>query len=60
MILGDSLLVMTSLAEKEALKGIGFDVLIVCGFAFDPSVSTAKAFSCVTPISRVPINPTTN
>jgi adenine-specific DNA-methyltransferase len=26
-------------AAKEAVKGIGFDVLIVCGFAFDPSVS---------------------
>jgi adenine-specific DNA-methyltransferase len=26
-------------AAKEAVKGIGFDVLIVCGFAFDPAVS---------------------
>lgn len=26
-------------AAKEARKGIGFDVLIVCGFAFDPHVS---------------------
>jgi adenine-specific DNA-methyltransferase len=26
-------------AAKEAVKGVGFDVLIVCGFAFDPSVS---------------------
>jgi adenine-specific DNA-methyltransferase len=26
-------------AAKEAVKGIGFDILIVCGFAFDPSVS---------------------
>lgn len=26
-------------AAKEAVKGIGFDVLIVCGFAFDPHVS---------------------
>src|SRR5260370_35895410 len=24
---------------KEAVKGIGFDVLIVCGFAFDLAVS---------------------
>lgn len=26
-------------AAKEAMKGIGFDTLIVCGFAFDPHVS---------------------
>ena len=26
-------------AAKEAVKGVGFDVLIVCGFAFDPYVS---------------------
>jgi len=26
-------------AAKEAVTGIGFDVLIVCGFAFDPHVS---------------------
>ncbi len=26
-------------AAKEAVKGVSFDVLIVCGFAFDPSVS---------------------
>ena len=26
-------------AAKEAVKGIGFDVLIICGFAFDPHVS---------------------
>ncbi|MBI1825563.1 MAG: site-specific DNA-methyltransferase [Planctomycetes bacterium] len=26
-------------AAKEAVKGVGFDVLIVCGFAFDPHVS---------------------
>jgi len=26
-------------AAKEAVKGVGFDLLIVCGFAFDPSVS---------------------
>lgn len=46
MILGDSLLVMTSLAEKEALKGIGFDLLVICGFAFDAhSRGTAKEFS---------------
>ncbi len=26
-------------AAKEAVQGIGFDMLIVCGFAFDPHVS---------------------
>jgi len=26
-------------AAKEAVKGVGFDVLIICGFAFDPHVS---------------------
>jgi len=32
-------------AAKEAVRGIGFDLLIVCGFAFDPHVSEeAKRF----------------
>lgn len=32
-------------AAKEAIKGVGFDLLIVCGFAFDPHVSEeAKRF----------------
>jgi len=26
-------------AAKEAVKGIGFDLLVICGFAFDPHVS---------------------
>ena len=26
-------------AAKEAIQGVGFDLLIVCGFAFDPHVS---------------------
>jgi len=26
-------------AAKEALQGVGHDVLLVCGFAFDPHVS---------------------
>ena len=26
-------------AAKEAIQGIGFDILLVCGFAFDPHVS---------------------
>jgi len=26
-------------AAKEAVRGVGFDLLIVCGFAFDPHVS---------------------
>jgi adenine-specific DNA-methyltransferase len=36
-------------AAKEAVKGVGFDVLIVCGFAFDPSVSEeAKRYGKLT------------
>jgi len=32
-------------AAKEAVKGIGFDLLLVCGFAFDATASeTAKEF----------------
>ena len=32
-------------AAKEAVRGLGFDILIVCGFAFDPHVSEeAKRF----------------
>src|SRR5207302_10729312 len=26
-------------AAKEAVQGVGYDTLIVCGFAFDPHVS---------------------
>ena len=30
-------------AAKESIKGVGFDILVVCGFAFDPHVyETAK------------------
>jgi adenine-specific DNA-methyltransferase len=33
-------------AAKEALKGVGFDLLVVCGFAFDAHAGeTAKEFS---------------
>jgi len=36
-------------AAKEALRGIGFDVLVVCGFAFDAAVGeTAKEFGNLT------------
>ncbi len=36
-------------AAKEALKGVGFDLLIVCGFAFDPHVSEeAKRYGKLT------------
>ncbi|MCX7426145.1 MAG: DNA methyltransferase [Planctomycetia bacterium] len=36
-------------AAKEAVKGVGFDVLVVCGFAFDPSVSEeAKRYGNLT------------
>jgi adenine-specific DNA-methyltransferase len=32
-------------AAKEAVRGVGFDVLVVCGFAFDPYVSEeAKSY----------------
>ncbi len=30
---------MVKEAAKEAVRGVGFDLLIVCGFAFDPHVS---------------------
>ncbi len=33
-------------AAKEALKGVGFDLLVICGFAFDAHAGeTAKEFS---------------
>jgi adenine-specific DNA-methyltransferase len=33
-------------AAKEAIKGIGFDMLLVCGFSFDPyAAETAKELS---------------
>jgi adenine-specific DNA-methyltransferase len=36
-------------AAKEALRGVGFDVLIVCGFAFDATVGeTAREFGSLT------------
>ncbi|MBI5826688.1 MAG: site-specific DNA-methyltransferase [Deltaproteobacteria bacterium] len=36
-------------AAKEAVKGVGFDMLIVCGFAFDPHVSEeAKRYGKLT------------
>ena len=36
-------------AAKEAVKGVGFDVLIICGFAFDPHVSEeAKRYGQLT------------
>jgi adenine-specific DNA-methyltransferase len=36
-------------AAKEAVQGIGFDVLVVCGFAFDPHVSEeAKRYGALT------------
>ena len=36
-------------AAKEAVQGVGFDVLIVCGFAFDPHVSEeTKRFGTLT------------
>jgi adenine-specific DNA-methyltransferase len=36
-------------AAKEAVQGIGFDLLIICGFAFDPHVSEeAKRYGRLT------------
>ncbi len=36
-------------AAKEAVKGVGYDLLIVCGFAFDPHVSEeAKRYGQLT------------
>jgi adenine-specific DNA-methyltransferase len=36
-------------AAKEAVKGVGFDILIICGFAFDPHVSEeAKRYGQLT------------
>jgi adenine-specific DNA-methyltransferase len=36
-------------AAKEAVRGVGFDVLVVCGFAFDASVGeTAREFGALT------------
>jgi len=36
-------------AAKEAVQGVGFDVLVVCGFAFDPHVSEeAKRYGSLT------------
>ena len=36
-------------AAKEAVQGIGFDLLIICGFAFDPHVSEeAKRYGNLT------------
>jgi adenine-specific DNA-methyltransferase len=36
-------------AAKEAVRGVGFDVLIVCGFAFDPHVAEeAKRYGKLT------------
>jgi len=40
---------MVKEAAKEAVKGVGFDLLIVCGFAFDPHVSEeAKRYGQLT------------
>lgn len=36
-------------AAKEAVQGVGFDILVICGFAFDPAVSEeAKKFGALT------------
>jgi adenine-specific DNA-methyltransferase len=39
-------------AAKEAVRGVGFDILIICGFAFDPHVSEeAKRYGKLTILS---------
>jgi len=44
-------------AAKEAVQGVGFDILIICGFAFDPHVSEeAKRYGKLTVLS-VRMNP---
>jgi adenine-specific DNA-methyltransferase len=44
-------------AAKEAVQGIGFDVLLVCGFAFDPHVAEeAKRYGKLT-VLPTKINP---
>ncbi len=44
-------------AAKEAVQGIGFDLLIICGFAFDPHVSEeAKRYGKLT-VLTARINP---
>lgn len=44
-------------AAKEAVQGVGFDVLVVCGFAFDPHVSEeAKRYGALT-VLPTKINP---
>ena len=36
-------------AAKEAVQGVGFDLLLVCGFAFDPHVAEeAKRYGKLT------------
>ncbi len=45
-------------AAKEAVKGLGFDVLIICGIAFDPHVSEeAKRYGKKLTILPTKINP---
>ena len=39
-------------AAKEAVKGVGFDILIVCGFAFDPTVSEKPNATASSPCCR--------
>jgi adenine-specific DNA-methyltransferase len=44
-------------AAKEAVRGLGFDLLVVCGFAFDPYVSEeAKQYGRLT-VLTAKINP---
>lgn len=44
-------------AAKEAVQGVGFDILLVCGFAFDPHVSEeSKRYGSLT-VLPTKVNP---
>jgi len=44
-------------SAKEAVKGLGFDLLIVCGFAFDPHVSEEVKQYGKLPVLQTRMNP---
>ena len=45
-------------AAKEAVQGVGFDLLVVCGFAFDPHVARGgEALRQAAPCSPARMNP---
>jgi adenine-specific DNA-methyltransferase len=44
-------------AAKEAVQGVGFDLLLVCGFAFDPHVNEEATRYGVLTVQPVRMNP---